>query len=327
MTPKFPSSQFMDISIISWIHNCEDTVEELYTEITKAMEMVGGSYEIILVNDGSSDNSWKVIQAIHRSDPHVKAINFRRNHGHSSGLQAGFDIAKGNLIFTISSTLENSPKEIVKFIEKMKEADYDLIVGFRKNKLKGRGMKSRLSILANKFVSVLVGKDFKDVTSPIRLIKKEVLKHFRLYGDNHLFLPVLATLSGAKFGEVEVEHLLPKNKSYTYSGLPIHKAVLDIMVLKFFISAYNPPFNTSPIRVFGSMGILTMLLSVILAMFLGYDKFFIGNDIGGRPLLFVFVLMSIVGILLVIIGLLGELLLRIYLEGKDKTYSVKDFLN
>ncbi|HSX39875.1 MAG TPA: glycosyltransferase family 2 protein [Candidatus Saccharimonadales bacterium] len=315
----------MDLSIVSWIHNCEDTIEELYTRVSNTMDLIGSSYEIILINDGSTDNSWDIIKDLHKKDPHVKAINFSRYYGHSAGLQAGFDAAKGDLVFTISPTLENAPEELPKFIEEMRSHNYDMIVGCRKHKAKGKKVRGLVSKIANKMISLAAGHQITDMTSPYRLIKKSVLSNLRLYGDHYMFLPALASLYGARFGEIDIEHSKPKNKSYKNVHMRLIPTALDIVVLKFLVSFSTPPFSTAPIRVFGGTGIVSLLIGLVLGIYLSVDKLLFGHSIGNRPLLLLSILMVMLGAMFVLMGLLGELLVRIYFEGQNKmTYHIRE---
>lgn len=318
----------MDISIVSWIHNCEDTIEELYNRVSTTMETIGSSYEIILVNDHSTDNSWEIIKDIHKRDPHVKAISFSRHYGHSAGLQAGFERAKGDMVFTISPTLENHPEELPKLIEFMKKGEFDMVVGFRKGRYRGREFRKHLSDIASYIISFLIGHQISDVTSPVRLIKKNVLSRMKIYGDHHMFLPALAALYGAKFGEVEIEHIKPKNKSYKTSQLKIPETVLDIIVIKFLLSMSTPPFSTTPIRIFGGAGLISLSLGFLAGVYLSIEKLVLGHDIGNRPMLMLSALLIMLGSLFVVMGLLGELMVRVYFEGQNKMpYHIKEVLN
>ena len=318
----------MDISAVSWIYNCEDTINELYERLTETLEGVGLSYEIIFVNDASKDNSWKEIKALNKKDPHVKAINFRRHYGQSAGLQAAFDIAKGKYVFTISPTLENKPEDLAKFITKMEKEDYDMLIGFRKSKLKGRFYRGMLSSLANSVISLLVGQVLRDMTSPFRLVRREVLTHMKIYGDHHLFLPAIATLYGAKFGEIEIAHGKPKNKSFVPHKIRFVKTAFDLLVLKFLISISTPPFSMTPMRVFGIAGIISFIFGFGAGSYLTIQKLIYGYEIGSRPLLLLSVMMIILGVLFVVLGILGELIVRVYFEGQNKkTYSVREHLS
>lgn len=317
----------MDISIISRIHNNADTIEELYKRTESALSGLSKSYEIILVNDFSTDDSWKVITDLHKKDPHIKAINMTRTFGETASLQAAFDMAKGQLVFTLSPTLENHPEELPKFIKLMEEGDLDLVVGYRKNRFKGRRVAKFLAGAINAVMSASAGFRFNDMTSPMRLIKSNVLQKTKIYGEQHKFLPALIAMYGGKFGEVEIEHVKPKNKAFKRQRNRFFQTILDILSVKFIVALSTPPFTTTPIRIFGKMGLLFLGLGGGLGVYLSYIKLFLGQNIGSRPSLLLAVLLVIVGWLSLGLGLLGEMIVRIYFSGDKKvTYHTKEVL-
>lgn len=317
----------MDISVISRVHNCADTIEELCERVEKVMNGLDRSYEIILVNDFSTDDSWKVITNLHKKDPHIKGINLTRHFGESAALQAAFDMAKGNLVFTISPTLENHPEELPKLISVMEKNDLDLVVGYRKDRLKGRRGAWVLSNLLSLVMSLSAGYKFKDITSPIRLIKRNVLQKIKLYGEHHKFLPALIAMYGGKFGEVEISHVQPKNKKYVKPKHGFLQTLLDILSIKFIIALSTPPFRTTPIRVFGKIGVLFLFLGFVIGSYLTYLKLFLGQSIGTRPALQLTVLLLMTGWFSLGLGLLGEMIIRIYFSDDRKvSYHTKEVL-
>lgn len=317
----------MDISIVSRVHNCADTVEEMCDRVEKVMQKIDRSYEIILVNDFSTDDSWKVITDLHKRDPHIKAINMTRTFGEAASLQAAFDMAKGQLVFTLSPTLENHPEELPKFIKLMEEGDLDLVVGCRKNRFKGRKVAKFLAGVMNSVMSLSSGYKFNDMTSPMRLIKGDVLQKTKIYGEQHKFLPALIAMYGGKFGEVEIEHVKPKNKGFKRQRNRFFQTILDILSVKFIVALSTPPFTTTPIRIFGKMGLLFLGLGGGLGVYLFYVKLVLGQNIGSRPSLLLAVLLVIVGWVSLSLGLLGEMIVRIYFSGDKKvTYHAKEVL-
>lgn len=317
----------MDISVISRVHNCADTIEELCERVEKVMETIDKSYEIILVNDFSTDDSWQVITKLHKKDPHVKGINLTRHFGESAALQAAFDMARGNLVFTISPTLENHPEELPKLIKLMEENDLDLVVGYRKNRLKGRRGAWIISSLLSLVMSMSAGYRFKDITSPLRLVKRSILQKIKLYGEHHKFLPALIAMYGGKFGEVEVAHVQPKNKKYIKPKHGFFQTLLDILSIKFIVALSTPPFRTTPIRIFGRIGILFLILGFALGFYLSYLKIFLGQSIGTRPALQLAVLLLMTGWFSLGLGLLGEMIIRIYFSDDRKmSYHAKEVL-
>ncbi len=316
----------MDISVVVWVHNNEETIPELYARLSTVFGEQDRSYELIFVNDASGDGSWSLLKELNRQDPHVKSINFRRFYGHTAGLQAGFDAAKGDLVLTIGASLENNPEDLLNLITHLEEGGYDVVCGFRRNKWKGKAFRKMVSDVANKVVSKIVGHDFKDVTTPVRVMRKDVLSHMRLYGDSHLYLPALATVYGAKFKEVDVDYNAPKGKVLPNADiLKPHRTILDLIALKFLTSFSTAPFSTSPIRIFGSAGILSLFFGMLGLSYLFFDKFYYAHEIGSRPLLLVAVVLILIGVQFIVMGLLGELLTRIYFESQNKkTYAIKE---
>lgn len=317
----------MDISVVCSIHNCDDTLTELYTRLSETFKTMQSSYELIFINDHSSDKSWASIKELHRADPHVKGINFSRQYGQSAALQAGFEKAKGDLVFTISPTLENGPEDLPKLIDFMKAGELDVVVGFRKGKFKGRFLRKFVADFANFIVSMLIDHKIQDMTSPVRLFKRNVLLKIKIYGDHHMFLPALASLYGAKFGEVEIEHNKPKTKDFKYKPLHISKTLLDIVVIKFLLSMSTPPFSMAPIRIFGGSGLVSLSVGFLLGLYLTVQKLVYHQQIGNRPLLLLSALFIMLGALFFVLGLLGELIVRVYFEIQNKaTYHVKEQL-
>lgn len=316
----------MKMSIVSQVYNCQDTLEELHSQITEVLSELGFSYEIIFVNDASQDKSWEVIKSLKRKDNHVIGINFRRKYGTSAALQAAFDIAKGEYVFTLSPTLENSPQELKILLATLEARDLDLVVGRREGKMKGRFWRSVIANLGNNLISKVCGANLSDVTSPIRLIRLDIVKKMRLYGDQHSFLPAVATLYGAKIEEVSIKHYKPRNPDIVEKTISPFKMVLDLLVLKLILSFSTPPF-TSPMRIFGTGGIISTLLGTLITFYLMYVKFLLGQDIGTRPLLQFGVLGIIIGVQFLALGVIGDLMFHTYFEAQDRrVYTIKEEL-
>lgn len=317
----------MDISTIIPIYNNELTIEELYNGLTDVFEDLGKSYELIFVNDGSNDNSWKIISGLQKKDPHIKAIDFRRNYGQSAALQAGFDISKGLSVLTINASLENDPADLASLYKALIDEDNDMVIGVRPQRYDGRFFPKIGSSIAHNVLKFVSKNNFADVTSPIRAFDREVIDNIKLFGDAYMYLPVLGTLYGANFKEIKIKHSKPKDKSYISRKISLFKFVFDIIFLKFFVSATTPPFNLTPIRLFGGIGSLSALLGLIGGGFLTYQKIVFGQDIGTRPLLILSVLLLILGAMFLVFGILGEIIVRTYFEGQNRLiYTTREKL-
>jgi len=317
----------MDISTVIPVFNNESTIQELYIGLTEVFEKLENSYELIFVNDGSQDDSWKIISELQKKDPHIKAIDFRRYYGESAALQAGFDIAKGDYILTINATLENSPSELETLFEKVKNTNNDMVIGVRRGRFDGRPISKFASKIAHLAILFVSKKRFSDATSPVRALESEVVRNIRLFGDAYMYLPVLATLYGANFEEVNIKHNKPKSATFFKKRLNIVKFIFDMIFLKFYVSAVTPPFNLTPIRLFGGLGSISGFLGVLGGTYLTYQKLVFGYDIGTRPLLLLSVLLMILGVIFIIFGILGEIIIRSYFESQNKlTYTTRDTL-
>ncbi|MCX6783512.1 MAG: glycosyltransferase family 2 protein [candidate division WWE3 bacterium] len=315
----------MNLSVVSYLHNNADTINELYERLEKVLAEHPTSYEIVFIDDASTDNTLQKIQALKKTDPHIKVLSFTRHYGMAAGLQAGFDAAKGDLVFTISPTLENHPEELPKFLSAMKDGDYDLIVGRRRGKLHSNKARALMAKIGNRLISAITGKRIYDITSPMRLSKKSVLKNLKIYGSHHLFLPALASLHGANFKELDIEHVATKSKNKTKHSINAPEALLEILFLKFLISATTPPFSTTPIKIFAGPGLVSLGIGLILSIELAFERLVLNHSIANRPLLLLAILMMMLGALFVVLGLLGELLIRIYFESQGKkTYTLAD---
>jgi len=318
----------MDISTVVRVHNNEKTIEELYERLSKTLGKFGRSYETIFINDGSTDKSWSIISKIQRKDPHVKAINFTRHHGESAGLQAGFEHSKGEYIFTLSPTLENAPEELKKLFNKLLKGKHDMVVGNRVGRHGGRPLTKIASKFAHKVISLVIPHTYNDVTSPFRVMRSEISKNLKLYGDSHLLLPVLASMYGANFAEVKIKHYPLKYIEMKAVKTSLIKVLFDLVLLKFFISSTTPPFNATPIRFMGILGVTSTFVGLSLGVYLSVLKMFYGQDIGGRPMLLLAFLLMIIGVLFVLMGLLGEIIIRTYFESAKKSiYTIRDKLD
>lgn len=308
----------MKVSIVIPIFNEEDNIPLLYEKIKKALNNMNNKYEIIFVDDGSSDNSLSLLKKIQSSDPTVVVIALRKNFGQTAAFAAGFDNATGDLIVTIDGDLQNDPDDIPKIVEIAK--DYDVVSGWRKDR-KDPFISRRLpSIIANWLISKVTGVHLHDYGCSLKAYKRDVLKNINLYGEMHRFIPAIASQYGVKIKEVVTKHhprLYGKSK---YGISRTFKVILDLIMVKFFQS-----FFTKPLRAFGSSGLLSFFIGFLLALKLTFEKFMHHKDIGGRPLLILSVLLIIVGIQMIAMGILGEFLVRIYFETQKKPiYFIRD---
>ncbi|MEE8574713.1 MAG: glycosyltransferase family 2 protein, partial [Thermodesulfobacteriota bacterium] len=273
------------------------------------------SYEIIFVDDGSSDGSLKVLEDLHKKDENVVVVAFRRNFGQTAAMAAGFKHAEGDVIITMDADLQNDPEDIPMMLERIKEVD--VVSGWRKNR-KDKMLSRRLpSVLANRLISWVTGVKLHDYGCTLKAYRKEVIKNINLYGEMHRFIPAIASWVGAEIVEVETRHHARKYGQSKYGISRTLKVVLDLITVKFLQS-----FSTRPIHAFGPAGLLLGGLGGVMSIYLFIIKVFLGRDIGGRPLLMLAVLLIILGVQLIVMGLLGEMLARVYHESQDKPIFV-----
>jgi glycosyltransferase involved in cell wall biosynthesis len=310
----------MTLSVIIPLYNEEENVQILYEKLRESLTPLVKEYEILFVDDGSSDRTLSILEEIQSKDNRIVVLSLRRNFGQTAAFAAGFDFARGDIVITMDGDLQNDPADISKLLELTK--DHDLVSGWRK-KRKDPFFRRRLpSVVANWLISNVTGVKLHDYGCSLKAYRRDVIKNLKLYGEMHRFIPAVASWYGVRVAEVEVAHH-PRLKGRSKYGISrMIKVVLDLITVKFLQS-----FSTKPIQFFGPVGIVNVFLGLLISLYLSIDKIFFGHNIGGRPLLLLGVLLIIVGIQLIGMGLLGEMLVRVYHESQRKpTYVIKKIL-
>ncbi|MFQ5428328.1 MAG: glycosyltransferase family 2 protein [Thermodesulfobacteriota bacterium] len=299
------------VSIVVPVFEEEKNVTLLYKAIKEVMDDTGREYEVVFVDDGSKDSTLSVLEDIQARDDKVVVVSFRRNFGQTAAMAAGFEYAGGDIIITMDGDLQNDPVDIPKMLEKIK--DVDIVSGWRK-KRKDPFISRRLpSIIANRLISWVTGVHLHDYGCTLKAYRKEVIKNVRLYGEMHRFIPAMASWVGASIVEVETTHHERKYGRSKYGISRTFRVLLDLITVKFLQS-----FSTRPIQAFGPLGLVLGFLGGAFSLYLVVEKLILGHDIGGRPLLMLAVLCIILGVQLVVMGLLGEMLARVYHESQQK---------
>lgn len=308
------------VSIVIPVFEEEESLPHLYAAVSGVMEGLPNDYEIIFVDDGSRDGSMNVLEGLQRKDPHVVVVSFRRNFGQTAAMAAGFEHASGDVVITMDADLQNDPKDIPRLLEKIK--DCDVVSGWRKNR-QDKFVSRRLpSIIANWLISTVTGVHLHDYGCTLKAYRKEVIKNVRLYGEMHRFIPAIASWVGASITEVETTHHARKFGRSKYGISRTVRVILDLITVKFLQS-----FSTRPIHAFGTGGLALGFIGFLISAYLTFEKLFLGKNIGGRPLLSLGILFIILGVQLVIMGLLGEMLARVYHESQGKPiYTLKKVL-
>ncbi len=310
--------KILDLSVVIPIYNEAKNVEKLYEKLEEVLSKLDKSYEVLLVDDGSTDGTNDKLAKIHKRNPKYKVIQFRRNYGQTAAISAGFDYAIGDVIVTIDADLQNDPKDIPKLLKKMEDG-YDVVSGWRKERKDPFLTRIIPSKVANWFVSILAGIHLHDYGCTLKAYSKDVAKNVQLYGEMHRYIPALASWIGINVTEVPVSHHKRRFGKSKYGLSRTPRVILDLITLKFLLS-----YSTRPIQIFGSLGIITGFIGFSIALYLSYVRLILRQPIGDRPLLLLAVLLIFLGFQFISMGLLGELVVRTYHESQNKPiYFVK----
>ena len=299
------------ISIIIPVFNESESIGYLLDEVLNVMQNNTLNCELIVVNDGSNDNTSTVLDELTIKIKELSVISLRKNYGQTAAMSAGFDNSKGEIVITLDGDLQNDPNDIPKLISHINEG-YDLICGWRyerKDKLINRRIPSKI---ANKLIANVTGLKLHDYGCSLKAFKKEIVDDIKLYGELHRFLPVLANIEGAKIKEIKVNHRSRKYGSSKYGIDRTFRVLMDLLTVWFMTK-----FLTRPMYGFGFFGIISILLSLGMTSYLFIIKL-LGNDIGNRPMLMFALILGIAGVQLFSFGLLGELLIRTYHESQNR---------
>lgn len=309
------------LSIIIPIYNEEANLPLLYEKI-KGVDLSQYEREIIFINDGSTDNSASVLNAIAEADPSVLVIHFRRNFGQTAAMMAGIDYSSGDVIIPMDGDLQNDPNDIPRLLAKIAEG-YDVCSGWRKDRKDNTIKRNIPSKIANVIISWISGVHLHDYGCSLKAYKKSVIKDVKLYGEMHRFIPIYAAWQGAKITEIPVKHAPRIHGASKYGIERTLKVVLDLIVVK-FLSRYSQ----KPIYVFGAFGVLNLFAAFCAGILALYYKFFGGKSFIETPLPLFVALTGITGIMCIFMGLLAEILMRTYYESQGKsTYLVAECRN
>jgi glycosyltransferase involved in cell wall biosynthesis len=304
-----------EISYVVPLFNEAENVEPLYSEITGVLTALGRSYEILLIDDGSTDGTHSKLCDLSARDSRVRVLRLRRNFGQTAAFSAGFDHARGGIVITNDGDLQNDPTEIPRFIEKLEEG-YDMVCGWRKAR---RDPLSKLlpSWFANRLISWATGVRLHDFGCSLKAMHLDVVRGIRLYGEMHRFIPAVASWMGVRLTEVQVKHRPRMRGSSKYGLGRITRVFLDLLTVKFLLA-----YGTRPAHLFGLMGLAFGGAGIVILSYLSYIRLFADTAIGGRPLLLLGVLLFLTGVIFINFGLIGELLVRTYHESQNKPIYV-----
>jgi glycosyltransferase involved in cell wall biosynthesis len=307
-----------ELSVVIPIHNEAPALPELVSELLKTLTEWGRSFEIIVVDDGSTDESFAVLTRLQAADGRLRVIRFRRNFGQTAAFAAGFAHARGRLIATSDGDLQNDPRDIPSMVDWI-EKGFDIVCGWRRKRQDT--LSRRLpSMIANRLISAVTQVRLHDYGCSLKVFRAEVIKPLKLYGEMHRFLPAIASEQGVAIKEVEVNHRARKYGRSKYGISRTIRVVLDLLTVKFLLS-----YSTRPLQIFGLVGLAMLLPGVAITGYLGLLRLLGVAAIANRPLLLFGVLLVFTGVQLLTLGLLAELISRTYHESQDKpTYVIRE---
>ena len=306
-----------DISVVVPMRNEAPNVEEFYRELTTTLGDFKRPFEILIVDDGSTDDTFDILARLQAADYRLRVIRFRRNFGQTAAFAAGFAHARGRYIVTMDGDLQNDPNDIPEMVRTLEQRQADIVAGWRKDR-KDAFLNRRLpSMAANWLISRATGVPLHDYGCSLKVFRAEVVKPMKLYGEMHRFLPAIASEFGVKIVEQVVNHRARVHGRSKYGISRTIRVILDLMTVKFLIS-----YSTRPLQIFGLVGLTMSTVGLLALAWLGYVKYFEHEGIADRPLLQISVLLIFTGIQFVTLGLLAEMQARTYHESQDKPIYV-----
>lgn len=312
----------VDFSVVIPVYNEEESLPRLYEALRDALDGLPESWEVILVDDGSRDNSYAILQELHQRDPRLRVIRFRRNFGQTAAFAAGFDYARGEVILTMDADLQNDPRDIPLLLRTLREGDYDVVSGWRQNRQDAYLMRKLPSRIANWLISRVTGVQLHDYGCSLKAYRREVIENIHLYGELHRFVPALASWMGVRIHEIPVRHHARKYGKSKYGISRTIRVLLDLLTVNFLLN-----YAVKPMQIFGKWGLLSTFVGFVLALYLSILKLTTYAPLSNRPLLFLAILLIIVGVQFITMGLLGELIVRTYHETQHKPiYAIREVL-
>ncbi|HEY5501550.1 MAG TPA: glycosyltransferase family 2 protein [Candidatus Humimicrobiaceae bacterium] len=318
----FEIKESVYLSVVIPVYNERENISYLYENLNKVLPTLGKKYEVILIDDGSTDGTFNELVKIHEQNSNYKIVKFRKNFGQTPAMSAGFDYANGEIIITLDADLQNDPKDIPLLIEKMNEG-YDIVSGWRINR-QDKAMSRKLpSKIANWLIAKLTGVRIHDYGCTLKAYSRDVVKNIELYGEMHRYIPAVASWMGISVAEVPVHHHSRKFGKSKYGISRTIRVILDIIILKYLLS-----YSQRPIQIFGLIGLFTGAVGGIITIYLRIMRLFFNAALSSRPLFTLSIFMIFIGVQLITMGILGELLMRTYHEASGKpTYAIRQIID
>jgi glycosyltransferase involved in cell wall biosynthesis len=311
-----------ELSVVIPLLDEAQSIEALCRELTETLEGWGRTFEVVFVDDGSTDGTFDLLSRLHAMDSRFRIIQFRRNFGQTAAFAAGFARARGRIIVTADGDLQNDLRDIPRMVDKLEEG-YDIVCGWRKAR-KDRWLSRRLpSVIANALISGATGVRLHDYGCSLKVFRSEVVKSLRLYGEMHRFIPAIASEQGVRIVEVVVNHRPRRHGRSKYGISRTVRVLLDLATVKFLLT-----YSTRPLQIFGLVGLLMGAAGTVITGWLGWIRLFGGQPLNDRPLLMLGILLLFTGVQLVTLGLLAEMQARTYHESQEKpTYYIRKLLD
>jgi glycosyltransferase involved in cell wall biosynthesis len=313
-----PPPSYIDISVVVPVYNEDESLVLLIEELHAALRPTGKNYELVLIDDGSTDGSWALLEKLAGADEALHLLRFRRNFGQTAAMQAGLDAARGKSIVTIDADLQNDPADIPMMLAKLDEG-YDLVAGWRKSRKDAFLNRKLPSMIANRVISSATKVKLHDYGCTLKVMTSDVAKELRLYGEMHRFIPAVASWVGARILELPVNHRPRRFGTSKYGIGRTLRVVLDLITVRFIQS-----YLGRPMQVFGLGGLICLFMGFVTCSWLAVEKIAFGARLADRPLLLLGVLLIVVGLQLLSLGLVADVVSRTYFESQGKRpYNIR----
>lgn len=308
----------LELSVVIPAFNEQDTVVPVYEELNDVLLSLGLSYEILFVDDGSTDDTFPRLVELHRRNPAVKVIKFRKNFGQSAAMKAGFDHARGKLIVTMDADLQSDPHDIPRMIDTMARDRYDVVCGWRRFR-NDSYQKRAFSKVANRFRVVLTGQTIHDSGCTLRVYTRQSVKNLELYGELHRYIPAILLWKGYRIGELETNHRERTSGTTKYNWQRLGKGFLDLLVVTFW-----QKYSARPMHIFGGLGLVLGAAGLITVGYLTIERLFFGGSLSDRPLFLVGFFLIVISVQFIAFGIIADILSKIYFgQNERKTYLVE----
>ena len=307
-----------ELSVIIPVYNEDENILPLFDELNTVLPALHRTYEILFVDDGSTDATFSRLLALHERDRAVRIVRFRRNFGQSAAMKAGFDHARGRIIVTMDADLQNDPHDIPALLDRLEQEDYDVVCGWRHTRNDSLSKKTS-SRIANRFRTLLTGESVHDSGCTLRAYTRESVAGIELYGELHRYIPALLLWKGYRVGEIETNHRERRFGRTKYSWQRLAKGFLDLIVITFW-----QKYSARPMHIFGGLGLVMGGLGFVIVLYLGISRLVLKTGLTDRPLFLVGLVLLVVGVQFIALGIIADILLKVYHgQNERKTYLVE----